>query len=470
MHCCIMLSCIMLFLNRERELKALDDTLSRQRRGFAVISGRRRVGKTRLLVEWVRGHGGVYFVADASTPALQRKYFAEAIARRLPGFEAVEYRDWRSLFARLAVDAARVRFRGPVVIDELPYLVASSPELPSVLQQWLDHEGANARMTLAVAGSSQRMMQGLVLDRSAPLFGRATAVLDVKPLAPQWLRRAFPRLHGFDQLLAWTAWGGVPRYWELASERPGSVESAIDSLVLDPQGPLHLEPDRLLLEESPPAVELRPLLDAIGAGAHRVSEIAARIGRPATALSRALERLQSLELVERETPFGMSARDTKRSLYRLADPFLRLWFRIVAPARGQLALATAAERRRMLEVHLPNLAGLALEELARRAVPRLGDWGPAQRWWQGSQPEWDVVARSPSNAVLLGEVRALQRPPTLKALRSEVDRLLLRSPPELDFQPTHLERALFVPSVPSGTPSRIREVSIVTLDTILEAD
>lgn len=141
--------------------------------GLLVLWGRRRVGKTRLLLEWVKQHGGSYFVADASTPALQRRYFAESVARRLPGFADVDYRDWRSLLARLATEAKHVRFRGPVVLDELPYLVAASPELPSVLQQWLDHDAREAGLVVALAGSSQRMMQGLVLDAGAPLYGRA---------------------------------------------------------------------------------------------------------------------------------------------------------------------------------------------------------------------------------------------------------------------------------------------------------
>jgi hypothetical protein len=112
------------------------------------------------------------------------------------------------------------------------------------------------------------------------LYGRARTLLSLEPLSPAWLAKAFPGLSGFDRLVAWTAWGGVPRYWELAAGLKGSMESRVVSLVLDPMGPLHLEPDRLLLEETPSAADLRPLLDAIGAGAQRVSEIAGRIGRP----------------------------------------------------------------------------------------------------------------------------------------------------------------------------------------------
>jgi uncharacterized protein len=122
--------CIMLFLDREPETRRLSRLVRSSEGGLAVVHGRRRVGKTRLLVEWCEAHGGVYFVADESSPEVQRAYFSEAVALRLPEFSAVRYPDWRSLFDRLAADADKQGFRGPVVIDELPYLVAASPELP----------------------------------------------------------------------------------------------------------------------------------------------------------------------------------------------------------------------------------------------------------------------------------------------------------------------------------------------------
>ena len=457
----------MLFIDRDEELRRLEALSRRREGGLAVIYGRRRVGKTRLLLEWTRRRKGSYFVADQSAPAVQRRYLSAALAARLPGFDAVEYPDWRALFERLAADAKARGFRGPVVIDELPYLVAASPELPSVLQAFVDHGARAAKLTVALAGSSQRMMQGLVLDASAPLYGRASEALAIEPLEARFLPRAFPRLKGRALLLAWTAWGGVPRYWELAAALRGSMEDRLERLALDPNGPLHHEPDRLLLEELPPAADLRPLLDAIGSGAHRLSEIAGRIGRPATSLSRPLERLLGLGLVVREVPFGEPERGTKRSLYRIADPFVRLWFRVVAPHRGFLAGATAAERKALLARHLPALISEAWEELVRAHVRSIGAWRPAARWWQGSASEWDLVSASPDGKqLLLGECKALERPATVAALTSEARRLVMRPAPPVAAAP-HIVRVLCVPEVARGVPSEIEGVRITTLATLL---
>jgi AAA+ ATPase superfamily predicted ATPase len=357
-----------------------------------------------MLVEWVKKHGGIYTVADQSAPDVQRRYLAEVLAERFSGFADVDYRDWRSLFSRLAREAAAAGWRGPLVLDELPYLVYSSPELPAVFQRWIDHEAG--QLVVVVAGSSQHMMQGLVLDGSAPLFGRAQEILEILPLSPALIGEALKLKSPLQVIENYTAWGGVPRYWELAADIKGSVEDALDRLVLDPLGPLHREPDRLIAEELPPAQEVRGFLDAIGGGAHRLSEIAGRLGRPATSLNRPLQRLQGMGLVGREVPFGEDERSSKRSLYRIVDPFTRLWFKVVAPNRAQLATLSASGRRELLKKYWPQLVGEAWEELCRMLVPTIGPWGPASRWWRGSEPEWDIVARSlDGKKLLLGEAK-----------------------------------------------------------------
>jgi hypothetical protein len=249
---------------------------------------------------------------------------------------------------------------------------------------------------------------------------------------------------------ACAVWGGVPRYWELAAPFGCDLESAVDALALDPMGPLHREPDRLLLEEQPPALALRPVLDAIGGGAHRVSEIAGRVGQPATSLSRPLARLVELGLVEREQPFGSEDRNTKRTLYRLADPFFRFWFRVVAPSRARLH-GTSRDAR--LAVWTPSRAALenqTWEDLCRQSLPGLGlgAAGRGQRWWQGAQPEWDLLARTvePGDGVIAGEAKWSTSPVS----SAELDRLCLalaRRPLPADIGGLPARRALFVPEL-----------------------
>lgn len=454
----------MTFVDRRAELERL--RRASREGGLVVVWGRRRVGKSRLLVEWLRKGRGVYWVADASAAPVQRAYLAEALGARLPGFAEARYPDWGALLARLGRDAAAGGWRGPLVLDELPYLVESAPELPSVLQRFVDHDLAKSGLTLAFAGSSQRMMQGLVLGAEAPLYGRAREILKVAPLAAPYLREALGIRRGEDVVDAYAAWGGVPRYWELAAPFRG-VREAVAALVLDPLGPLHEEPARLLLEEVPSAVALRPILDAIGAGAHRVSEIAGRLGQPATSLARPLARLQELGLVTRETPFGEPPRSGKRALYKLADPFLRLWFAMAAPRRGWLAQAAPADRRALFDRAFPRLRSLAWEDLCRQAVPRLRIGGRRfsvpQRYWRGEGPEWDVVAESvDGSTLLLGEVAWVE---SESALPRRLEGMRLRGVPALAGRPARVQHALFIPR----RPRRPAEVPVLDVENVLSA-
>ncbi len=463
------------FLNRFRELERLDRLTDRKASGLVAVWGRRRVGKTRMLVEWCQRKEGVYTVADQSSPNVQRQYFAETLSSRFVGFAETTYPDWATLFRRLSRDARSVHWRGPLVIDEFPYWVAASPELPSVLQRWIDEEARNGGLLVVIAGSSQRMMQGLVLDASAPLYGRALEAMAIEPIHPPWIQQALGLRDPVKAFRAYAIWGGIPRYWELAQPFGEDLDEAVDTLALDPQGPLHREPDRLLLEELPPAVALRPLLDAIGGGAHRLSEMATRVGQPATSLARPLSRLCELGLVEREIPHGASEKSGKRALYRIRDPFFRFWFRVVAPHRATLTATSPASRRAIFQQHAQRLFAEAWEALCLWAVNRgetldhapfsASGTYPAHRWWHGNAPEWDVVATNLSSSqFIVGEAKWSEKPFSNKEVETLASALLRRPlPPGVKGQ---IDYVLFVPSTRKSLKVTTNGVYVIDAQTI----
>ena len=146
------------------------------------------------------------------------------------------------------------------------------------------------------------MMQGLILDAAAPLYGRASQVLAIGPLAPFWIQQAL-EVRGIEAVEQYAVWGGVPRYWELARGCTG-LQGAIEELVLDRYGVLYGEPERLLLDDMRSAVQANSLLSLIANGSHRLSEIAGRLGKPAGHLARPLAQLIELGYIRREVPFG----------------------------------------------------------------------------------------------------------------------------------------------------------------------
>lgn len=394
------------FVDRRAELGRLRRALTARTSSLACVYGRRRVGKSRLVTTALEGLAAVYYLADERDEHLQRHSLAREIERLIPGFARVEYPDWDALFDRWA-EAAPV---GAVLaIDELPYLVRAAPSLPSILQRRIDR--GPGRQHWVICGSSQRMMHGIVLDAAAPLYGRAREVLKVEPLPFPYLSEALHLRRAEDAVEAYATWGGIPRYWELADGAP-SLQAAQRDLILDPLGVLHAEPQRLLLDEVSETMQAHSILALIGQGCHRLSEIAGRLGRPATSLSRPLALLVDIGLVKRELPFGEHPRRSKRTRYRIADPFLRYWYRFVDPNRSLLAA-------RQLDVQsqtawLSHL-GESWEEIVRASIPDLSiddaRWQPAQPWWGGAgagpDAEIDVVAshRDDRNRLLVGEVK-----------------------------------------------------------------
>jgi uncharacterized protein len=395
------------FLNRSEELARLSRLLDRREGSVAVIYGHRRLGKSRLLREALARRRHVYYVGDERDGVLQRTSVATEVGRLIQGFDRVSYPDWAALFDRLwgHPDAPAV-----LALDEFPALVAAAPELPSILQKRVDAGGA---VHLVLAGSSQRMMQGLILDRSAPLFGRASEILKIRPLAAGWIASALRLTDTRAVVEAYALWGGVPRYWELAAEYPDTT-AALRALVLNPLGVLHEEPAGLLLDDMRDTAQATSILSLIGRGCHRLSEIAGRLEKPATSLTRPLRRLVDLELVRRDIPFDTPERTGKRSLYRIADPFLRFWFGFVEPHRSLLESRRLAPVERFIARSFPAHVAGVWEDLARESVPVLRchgrDWKPAARWWgpgTDRKPlEIDIVAESiEGSALLVGEVK-----------------------------------------------------------------
>jgi AAA+ ATPase superfamily predicted ATPase len=454
------------FLNRTEESRRLRGFFDARAGGLAVVYGRRRLGKSRLLSEVLPGKRAVYYVADDREATLQRAALAEEIGRLVPGFSAVTYPGWDELLRRFWAEAPR---RAILAIDEFPSLVASAPELPSLLQKRVDSPGDRG-IRVVITGSSQRMMQGLVLDGSAPLFGRAREILRVEPLLAGWIRQGLSLRSAVASTEAFAVWGGVPRYWELAGGQRG-LSQAMEQLVFSPLGVLHDEPRRLLLDDLSNTTQASSILALIGAGCHRLSEIAGRLGKPATSLARPLTRLLDLGMVRRDVPFGSSLRDSKRTAYRLDDPFLRFWFRFVEPNRSRLGAGQASQVVREVERELHIHVATVFEDMVRQSVPRARygntTWRPAASWWgpglDRSPMEVDLVAESEDgSALLVGEVKWSRRVDWKReeaALRRKAENLPLARGRDVRL-------ALWAPSPPPSRGGALRFGASRVLDAL----
>lgn len=227
----------MKFVNRIEEAKRLKQVLNVGKSTFTVLYGRRRLGKS-TLINRLLSERDVYYLADQTDATLQREVLSKMIAVIIPGFDKVIYPSWSVFFDTLN-DRTSQKFT--LCIDEFPYLVGSSPDLPSILQNKIDSK--QLKFNLVVCGSSQQLMYGLVLDAASPLYGRADAILKIAPIKVTYLQEALG-VTALDAVEEYAVWGGVPRYWELR-EGYTNLREAIESNILSVNGTLYEEPLKL---------------------------------------------------------------------------------------------------------------------------------------------------------------------------------------------------------------------------------
>jgi uncharacterized protein len=376
-----------LFVNRTREIAELDGAA--EAGGLLVVFGRRRVGKTRMLREWLQARGGWYSQAIEAPLEVQVEQVFQDVRAHLA--TDLVPRSWSDLLEILALQPPG----WTCCLDEVPYLVTVDPSLPSRLQRFVDHQLPQGSL-LILTGSSTGMMHELFLGRAAPLYGRARKLLHVQPMDyaafcdAQRLDSQNPRSFELFALV-----GGIPKYWEFVSGRTDVVALA-DELYFGFAPYMEQEPQRLLRDEGMTGTTALAVLEAIGRGAERPSEIAGRLGTRQTNLSRQLQQLLDGSILARDLPFGESVRTTKRVLYRILDPAMRFWFRVFSPHRSRWATYPLADKRTLIHDH----AATVFEDACRASVPS------SSRYWEPGV-EIDLVAPDPldDSGLLVAEVK-----------------------------------------------------------------
>ncbi|MCM1168319.1 MAG: ATP-binding protein [Bacteroides sp.] len=397
------------FLDRKEEMAELKRVLNAKTPRFAVVFGRRRLGKSTLLKR-VLSKEDIYFMAGDLVEHLQRDLLKAQLAEKFPEIGLAQYASWEDLF-RILNSFTTQKFT--FCLDEFPYMVKHSPELPSVLQRLIDSK--ELKYNLIICGSSQRMMQDMILSQSEPLFGRAHAILNVQPIPIAYLQEAL-QLDPVSTIEEFGVWGGVPRYWELREDYSG-LREAICGTMLSPASVLYDEPKRLFLDDMTSVVQSESLMAVIAGGANRLSEIAARMGREATALSAPIDRLIQMNYLRREIPFGESPKKSKKGIYRINDPLMDFYYTFIMPNLSSIGSGRKKYVLEQINSRFNDYIGKYWECLCRQAVT--GNllygyrWGEASRWWgsvkteKGFQEmEFDVMAESlDGKALLVGECK-----------------------------------------------------------------
>jgi len=408
-----------MFIDREAELTLLQQAWSSPRAELIVVYGRRRVGKTALLRAVCADRPHMFWVASLNSDAILRQSFTDALWQTTHSQNSAAgftYERWERAFQALADLAADQRHI--VILDEFPYLVSADPSIPSVLQKVWDERLQHTRLMLILCGSHIGMMEREVLAYRAPLYGRRTGQIQLRPLPLRAVNAFFPEYDAVGQVAVYAILGGIPTYLtQFDGGQP--LLTNVAQRILDPASYLYQEPYFLLREELQEPRNYFAILQAIARGRTQLNEIVQITGMERGPVSRYLAILQDLRLVERRVPVTEPQPDkSRKGIYRLRDPFLSFWFRFVAPHISTLESGHTASIAQLVEDDLSMFIGPIFEDLCRDWVieqAALGNlplgWPMPERvgaWWDG-QDEIDVVAAGGDSA-LVGECKWTGRP------------------------------------------------------------
>ena len=368
-----------MFISRTRELAALQRLYNRDKFQMVVIYGRRRVGKTTLVSEFIKGKPAVFFSAQEANDRLNLQMFSEKVYEyfNIPKTTGA-FANWNDALKFIADKAQTQKFI--LAIDEFPYIAESNRSIKSILQNIIDHELLQSKLYLILCGSQISFMENDVLGYKSPLFGRRTAQMMIEGFdyydAAKMLNSLseYPlssQISNEDKIKYYSCIGGTPHY--LAQVDAGmSFEDNIKELFFQPQGYLYGEPAMLLQQELREPAMYNSIIAAIAAGASRLNDISTKIGEETSKTIKYIKTLIALKILQKAYPFGENPEHSRKGIYMIADNCYRFWYRYVFMHKTGVETGIGGEVADALV--FPELSGFigkpAFEEICRQYIIR----------------------------------------------------------------------------------------------------
>lgn len=362
------------FVDRKDQMDLLEKAWTSENAQFIVLYGRRRVGKTRLILEFIEGKEGIFYIAEDENPRSQIKELKNSIAYKLQDdfLSDMDIENWKDLFNYLKKVLPEDK-KFYLAIDEFSYLIKNDNSLASALQKFWDTFLSNTNTCLIVSGSLFGLMQEKVLSHSSPLYGRRTRDIFLESLSfvdsTEFLNMTFK-----DQMKTYMTIGGIPEYLLKAHDYDRYGKFADDE-ILSKNGYFYREPYFILSQEFKTIKTYFTILDAISKGNTRPTDIANYSGIETRGIYPYLENLIRLGFIERQVPI---TGDNRSGIYIIKYVVFDFWFNFVHRYREQI--------ERDMTIHGKNdfnrYFGKRFEELIRtELIGYFFDHPMVGRWW-----------------------------------------------------------------------------------------
>lgn len=401
------------FVDREQEMETLQNEYERDGSALVVLYGRRRVGKTTLISEFIKDKKALFFLASEEAESQNRNAYKEKAAEFIDSdlLRSADIKSWDILFK--AIMDTPFESKPVIVLDEFQYLGKANPAFPSIFQRIWEEILKDKSVMVILCGSLISMMESQTLAYGSPLYGRRTAQIRLKQIPFAYYHNFFPGKSRKELIELYAITGGVPKYIEPFSEDK-DIYGAIQKCVLNRSGYLYDEPYFLLRQEVSEVGSYFSIIKAIAAGNTKLSSISALLEVKATSLTKYLKTLIDLDILEREVPITEeNPEKSKKGLYKIKDNYLRFWFAFVYPnmsfiESGHGSVVMNKIRKSLVKNHI----AFVYEDVCREQMWELnaeGVWPfnftKLGRYWD-SRIEIDIAALDPEGKnLILGECK-----------------------------------------------------------------
>ena len=403
------------FVNRKKELEFLNKEYNKKESSLIILYGRRRIGKTSLIKEFGKNKDMIYFLATEESEKQNMEYLKELIASNLQNdlLLSISVNNWEILFKTLAENTNSCK--KVIVIDEFQYLGKTNNAFPSIFQRIWDEILKNSNVMVILCGSLINMMEAQTLNYSSPLYGRRTGQIKLKQISYEYYKEFFEKELTEKQLIEkYAVTGGVPKYIE-SFKGNNNIYKEIEDNILNKESYLYEEPLFLLQKEVTEIGSYFSIIKSIAAGNRKLGNIASNLSVSPTNLSKYLQTLINLDILEREVPITeINPEKSKKGQYKIKDNFIAFWFQFIYPNKAFLEMEQEkVVLNKIKNNFIDNHVAFIYEDVCRQKMWKLNANGKLGitfdklgRWWNNCE-EIDIVGinLSGENEIIFGECK-----------------------------------------------------------------
>ena len=377
------------FIDRKEELESLNRFYQTKKKQFIVIYGRRRIGKTELIKQFIKHKPHVYFLADNRDDIFNIKELQKQFSAYLDDslFEKAQINDWYDLFKEFAKKINKGRMI--LVIDEFPYLIRANNSILSIFQKVWDEILSHTNLFLILCGSSISMMEKEVLAYNSPIYGRRTGQIRIQPVKFQYLRQFFPNFNKKELIEAFSVLDGIPLYLLKFSDKESIEQNIIKNIFNNAQF-LYEEAEILLRNELRELGNYSVILKAIAYGNSRFGNIVNYTGLDKTMITKYIENLINLHIIKKEYPVTSKKEIKRDALYRFNDNYFHFWFRFVYPNKSLIEESRVEPLIAELRDKFKQYVSFVFEDVCRQRLMEKLEFARLGRWWH-KEIEIDLI-------------------------------------------------------------------------------